>query len=79
MRPRGNYLTVRQVAEHLGVSPCTVRNAAATGRIPAIRLGRRGRWWIPAELIVPDILVGSWGWRPNPPLPPRPPKDAEAT
>ena len=36
-------LTVKQVAEMMNVSPSTVYDLAATGRIPCHRIGSRGR------------------------------------
>lgn len=34
------YLSVKEIAEHLGVSEKTVRAAVRSGRLPAIRIGR---------------------------------------
>ncbi len=39
--PSPAVFTIPECAEHLRVSPSTVRRAIATGQLPAFRLGRR--------------------------------------
>lgn len=40
-RPEGQYLTVRDVAEHFGISQKLVRKLITDGRLPALKLSPR--------------------------------------
>ncbi|MGH2831714.1 MAG: helix-turn-helix domain-containing protein, partial [Solirubrobacteraceae bacterium] len=42
--PDPSLLSVREAAEHLGISPAAVRQQIAAGRLPAVKRGRS--WWL---------------------------------
>ncbi len=45
------YLTTSQVAQRLACSPSQVRAWVRTGQLPAVRVGDRGHWRIPASAL----------------------------
>jgi len=49
-------LTVPEVAELLDANPRTVREWCRTGKLPAMRAGRRGKYMIKRE----DLSVLNW-------------------
>ena len=55
-RTRREYLTVDEVAAYFGISPATVRRLAASGKLPAYRVGKLWRFEIEA---IKDIKEGA--------------------
>ena len=75
-RPSGRFVDIKALANHLGVSPDTVRRLVAAGILPEpIRFGLRCvRWDLPKlQALLDDYLSDR---RPMPPLPevPEPPR-----
>lgn len=47
-----NYLTTRDIAKRLSINPVTVRRWIEAGKIPAVKIGgkgRHGRWRVKEE------------------------------
>lgn len=62
--------TVRQLAEHTGVSPASIRNAITSGEIPARRVRKGSPWLVSMEDF--EAALNRWSNVPVDPIPPLP-------
>jgi excisionase family DNA binding protein len=60
--PDASLLSVREVADRLGVGPVAVRQQIASGRLPAVKRGRS--WWLDERVVLRIARQRSRGGRP---------------
>lgn len=60
--PGASFLTVREAAERLGVSPTAVRQQIASGRLAAVKRGRS--WWLDERMVQRMVRQPTGGARP---------------